>query len=52
MDRKDIYLDDRAIKSADVIIEAGFAGSVSGAVRIALVQFAAIVAPRTSASTP
>lgn len=51
MDRKDIYLDARSIESADAIIDAGFAGSVSGAVRIALVQFAAIVKPQAQPTT-
>jgi len=43
MDRRDVYLDEPAIRNADTIIEAGFASSVSAAIRLSLAQMAKVV---------
>ena len=53
VERRGIYLDERTVRAAEVIIEAGHADNVSAAIRIAVRQFAAIVAPSlVTPSTP
>ncbi|MBI3936930.1 MAG: hypothetical protein HY323_08130 [Betaproteobacteria bacterium] len=52
MDRRDVYLDDAAIKAAETIQRVGLAENVSQAIRVALRQFAASVEPRVTPTTP
>jgi hypothetical protein len=48
---KRIYLDERSEDGVEVIIRSGLASSMSAAVRIAVIRFAATVAPPLAAPT-
>ena len=52
MEAKRVYLDDPSLRGVDIIIEQGYGTSMSAAIRIAVVQFAAAVTNRGPLVTP